>query len=219
MFPVTDNSQTVINCLRSEARKHGVSERLNSRVTALRQIDDQWELELNGKEFSIADKVCMALGSLKQSGLEEILNKLGHSISTLLPSLFCFQPTLASSKLAGVAVQHAAVRTSPKSVVQVGPVLITHRGLSGPAILRASAWDARELAEVNYQFTAEINWLGEKTKEQILIQLTGISARNGRSKNSNTIPTANYPKGCGRNLSNLVESIRIPPGLTFPKKR
>ena len=59
IFPVTDNSQTVINCLRSEARKHGVSERLNSRVTALRQIDDQWELEVNGKEFLIVDKVCL----------------------------------------------------------------------------------------------------------------------------------------------------------------
>ena len=172
MFPVTDNSQTVINCLRSEARKHGVSERLNSRVTALRQIDDQWEIELNGKELLIADKVCLALGSLKQSGLEETLAELGHTISPLLPSLFAFNlPRHTLKELAGVAVQHTSVRTSPKSVVQVGPILITHRGLSGPAILRASAWDARELAEVNYQFTAEINWLGEKTKEQILIQL------------------------------------------------
>jgi predicted Rossmann fold flavoprotein len=172
MFPVTDNSQTVINCLRSEACKHGVSERLNSRVTALRQIDDEWEIELNGKEFLIADKVCLALGSLKQSGLEEILKKLGHTISPLLPSLFAFNlPRHPLKELAGVAVQHASVRTSPKSVVQVGPILITHRGLSGPATLRASAWDARELAEVHYQFTAEINWLGEKTAAQIRHQL------------------------------------------------
>ena len=64
MFPMTDNSQTVINCLRSEARKYGVSERLNSRVTALRQIDDQWEVELNGKESLLASRVCLALGSL-----------------------------------------------------------------------------------------------------------------------------------------------------------
>ncbi len=173
MFPVTDDSQTVINCLRSEARKHGVTERLNARVTALRQIDGQWELEINGKEFLISDKVCLALGSLKQSGLEETLVELGHTVSPLLPSLFAFNlPRHPLKELAGVAVQHASVRTSPKSVAQVGPILITHRGLSGPAILRASAWDARELAEVNYQFSAEINWLGEKSKGQVLIQLT-----------------------------------------------
>ena len=208
MFPVTDNSQTVINCLRSEARKYGVSERLNSRVTALRQMDDQWEIELNGKEFLIADKVCLALGSLKQSGLEEILMKLGHTISPLLPSLFAFNlPSHPLKDLAGVAVQHASVRTSPKSVVQVGPILITHRGLSGPAILRASAWDARELAEVNYQFTAEINWLGEKTKEQILMQLNEFRKERAVKKLKHN-PYSELPK---RLWEKLVELGGIDP--------
>ena len=212
MFPVTDNSQTVINCLRSEARKHGVSERLNSRVTALRQIDDQWELEINGKEFSIVDKVCLALGSLKQSGLEGILNKLGHTVSPLLPSLFAFNlPSNPLKDLAGVAVQHAAVRTSPKSVVQVGPILITHRGLSGPAILRASAWDARELAEVNYQFTAEINWLGEKTKAQVLTQLTAFRKERAVKKLKQN-PFSELPK---RLWEKLVELSGIDPETTW----
>ena len=212
MFPVTDNSQTVINCLRSEACKHGVSERLNSRVTALRQIDDQWEIELNGKEFLIADNVCLALGSLKQSGLEEILKKLGHTISPLLPSLFAFNlPRHPLKELAGVAVQHASIRTSPKSVVQVGPILITHRGLSGPAILRASAWDARELAEVNYQFTAEINWLGEKTKEQVLIQLNEFRKERAVKKLKNN-PYSELPK---RLWEKLVELSGIDPEATW----
>jgi predicted Rossmann fold flavoprotein len=212
MFPLTDNSQTVINCLRSEARKHGVSERLNSRVTALRQIDEQWELELNGKEFLIADKVCLALGSLKQSGLEEILNKLGHTTSLLLPSLFAFNlPSHPLKDLAGVAVQHAAVCTSPKSVAQVGPILITHRGFSGPAILRASAWDARELAEVNYQFTAEINWLGEKTKEQILMQLNECRKERAVKKLKHN-PYSELPK---RLWKKLVELSGIDPETTW----
>ncbi|HAF58457.1 MAG TPA: aminoacetone oxidase family FAD-binding enzyme [Opitutae bacterium] len=212
MFPVTDNSQTVINCLRSEASKYGISERLNSRVTALRQVDNQWELELNGKEFLIVDKVCLALGSLKQSGLEGKLNKLGHTVSPLLPSLFAFNlPSHPLKDLAGVAVQHAAVRTSPKSVVQVGPVLITHRGLSGPAILRASAWDARELAEVNYQFTADINWLGEKTKEQILIQLTKFRKERAVKKLKHN-PFSELSK---RLWEKLVELSGIDPETTW----
>ncbi|MEK9773561.1 MAG: NAD(P)/FAD-dependent oxidoreductase [Opitutae bacterium] len=212
MFPVTDDSQTVINCLRSEARKHGVSKRLNSRVTALRQIDDQWEVELNDKESLLTDRICLALGSLKQSGLEEILKELGHTISPLLPSLFAFNLLQHPLKeLAGVAVQHAAVRTSPKSVVQVGPILITHRGLSGPAILRASAWDARDLAEVNYQFTAEINWLGEKTKEQALIQLTEFRKQRAVKKLKHN-PFTELPK---RLWEKLVELSGIDPEITW----
>jgi len=212
MFPLTDDSQTVINCLRSEARKHGISERLNSRVTALRQIDGQWEIQINGKEFLITDKVCLALGSLKQSGLEGILKELGHTIRPLLPSLFAFNlPSHPLKDLAGVAVQLAAVRTSPKSVVQVGPILITHRGLSGPAILRASAWDARELAEVNYQFTAEINWLGEKTKEQLLIQLTEFRKQRAVKKLKHN-PFSELPK---RLWEKLIELSGIDPETTW----
>jgi predicted Rossmann fold flavoprotein len=212
MFPVTDDSQTVISCLRSEARKHGVSERLNSRVTALRQIEDQLKIEINGKEFLIADKICLTLGSLKKSGLEEILKKLGHTVSPLLPSLFAFNlPSHPLKDLAGVAVQHAAVRTSPKNVAQVGPILITHRGLSGPAILRASAWDARELAEVNYQFTAEINWLGEKTKEQLLIQLTEFRKQRAVKKLKHN-PFSELPK---RLWEKLIELSGIDPEITW----
>jgi predicted Rossmann fold flavoprotein len=212
MFPVTDNSQTVINCLRSEARKYGVTEHLNTRVTALRQIEDQWEIDINGEEFLIADKICLALGSLKQSGLEEILLKLGHTISPLLPSLFAFNlPSHPLKDLAGVAVQHAAVRTSPQSVAQVGPILITHRGVSGPAILRASAWDARELAEVNYQFTAEINWLGEKTPAQIRHQLQEFRKERAVKKLKQN-PFSELPK---RLWEKLVELSVIDPETTW----
>lgn len=194
MFPVTDDSQTVINCLRSEASKHGVTERLNTRVTALRQIEGQWEVKVNGKEFLIVEKVCLALGSLKQSSLEQTLANLGHTISPLLPSLFAFNlPQHPLKELAGVAVQNASVRTLPKSIIQHGPILITHRGLSGPAILRASAWDARELAEVNYQFSAEINWLGEKTKEQIRKKLQDLRKQRAVKKLKHN-PFSELPK-------------------------
>lgn len=212
MFPVTDDSQTVINCLRSEAYKHGVTERLNTRVTALRQIEGQWEVKVNGKEFLIVDKVCLALGSLKQSGLEETLTNLGHTISPLLPSLFAFNlPQHPLKELAGVAVQNASVRTLPKSIIQHGPILITHRGLSGPAILRASAWDARELAEVNYQFSAEINWLGEKTKEQIRKEFQDLRKQRAVKKLKNN-PFSELPK---RLWEKLVEVSDIDPEITW----
>jgi predicted Rossmann fold flavoprotein len=152
------------------------------------------------------------LGSLKQSGFEEILNRLGHTTSPLLPSLFAFNlPHHPLKELAGVAVQHAAVRTSPKSVVQVGPILITHRGLSGPAILRASAWDACELAETNYQFTAEINWLGENTPAKIRNKLQEFRKERAVKKIKHN-PFSELPK---RLWEKLFELSGIDPETTW----
>ena len=114
VFPITDNSQSVIDCLRTEAKNLGVSEHLRTRVTDLKQINNQWELEINQSEKIIADRVCLALGSLRGTGMEKTLTALGHIISPLIPSLFAFNlPEHPMVELAGISVPHALAKTLP----------------------------------------------------------------------------------------------------------
>jgi predicted Rossmann fold flavoprotein len=172
IFPVSDNSQSVIDCLLGEARRLQVLTRRNARVTGLERKNDRWAVEINREEIIDADRVCLALGSLKGTGMEDILIELGHTLSPLLPSLFAFNlPEHPLKELAGLSVPHATACISPNGKAQSGPLLITHRGLSGPCILRLSAWEAEALAACGYQFEVLINWLGnhsvEKTREEI----------------------------------------------------
>ncbi|MBT5559087.1 MAG: aminoacetone oxidase family FAD-binding enzyme, partial [Proteobacteria bacterium] len=102
---------------------------------------------------------------MKSSSLTRSLEELGHRIEPLAPSLFAFDiKDERLDELAGISVKNASVRISPKGKIQTGPVLITHRGLSGPAILKLSAWEARQLNELNYKFEIELNWLGERNE-------------------------------------------------------
>ena len=183
MFPVSDDSQSIINCLQDRARKAGV---LLRNATGIKTITTDknggYELEfLNGERDQFA-KVCLAVGSLKASSIQESIITLGHTIEPLAPSLFAFD--IKDSRiqdLAGIAVKHAGVRLAPKGKKQFGPVLITHRGLSGPAILRLSAWEAREMEQANYDCEVEINWLGEKNEEQVVNQFKTLRNTKGDS--------------------------------------
>ena len=172
IFPMSDDSQSVIDCLLGEASRLQVVTRRNARVTGLERKNDRWAVEINREEVIDADRVCLALGSLKGTGMEDILIELGHTLSPLLPSLFAFNlPEHPLKELAGLSVPHATACISPSGKAQSGPLLITHRGLSGPCILRLSAWEAEALAACGYQFEVLINWLGnhsvEKTREEI----------------------------------------------------
>ena len=141
MFPVTDRSQTIIDCFLKAARVAGVILKTGAAVKELRtDADGSFSLLLSNDKTIQADKVCITSGSLKASPLTRAIELLGHRIEPLVPSLFAFNiPDKRLSGLAGLAVQGASVKTLPKCPVQTGPVLITHHGLSGPAILRLSA--------------------------------------------------------------------------------
>jgi predicted Rossmann fold flavoprotein len=172
IFPTSDDSQSVIDCLLGEARRLQVVTRRNSRVTGLERKNDRWAVEINREEVIDAERVCLALGSLKGTGMEDILVRLCHTLSPLLPSLFAFNlPEHPLKELAGLSVPYATACISPNGKAQSGPLLLTHRGLSGPCILRLSAWEAEALAACGYQFEVIINWLGnhsvEKTREEI----------------------------------------------------
>ena len=178
MFPVSDNSATIIQCLVQEAAKHSVEIRLNTAVAELHQSENGLALTLENGEKVSADFVCVAAGGYPKSSMFDWLRKTGHSIAEPVPSLFTFNLKTADghqkhpiTELMGVSVKNARVKVAGTKLVQDGALLITHWGLSGPVVLRLSAWGALELQEKEYRFSIHINWLPEYREVDVKQQL------------------------------------------------
>ncbi len=183
MFPKTDDSQTIIDCFMDTAYDAGVRLKGGSGLKSLKALpDNTFSLELVDQTLVAADAVCIASGSLKSSSLTHAMETLGHTIEPLAPSLFAFNLTdKRTHELSGLSVQNAGVKVLPNSPEQIGPILITHRGLSGPAILRLSAWETRRLQELNYHFEIAVNWLGKKSRDQVRERFTKLREREGET--------------------------------------
>ncbi len=188
MFPVTDDSQTIIHCLRGAARELDVKTRTGCGLTELNHNPDSgFQLNLSDGSQVLAHAVCIAAGSLKGSRLPDDLRALGHHIEPLAPSLFAFNVNDARlHDLSGLSVPQARVTALPANKPQSGPLLITHRGLSGPAVLRASAWGAREIQDANYHFEITVNWLGETTEAKLKAAFTELRKNAPRKAVKNT---------------------------------
>jgi predicted Rossmann fold flavoprotein len=169
MFPVTDSSQTIVNCLFDAAEKAGVTLRLNCAVeSAVKTAEGKFELTLARNEKIRCDKLLLATGGCRAAAAGQLAVSLGHTLQTPVPSLFTFQietPWLRS--LAGVSLADAEVSAPTAKLRERGPLLVTHWGLSGPAILKMSSWGARTLHDLNYQFPLLVNWLPESNAEKI----------------------------------------------------
>ena len=171
MFPTTDQSQTIINCLMQECKRLGIQIRTSSQVQEIVSHEDSIELVINGIKEIFQSVIIATGGQPKKEGFQW-LKDLGHQIIEPVPSLFTFNmPKNPITKLMGLSVPNATVRIQGTKLEQSGPLLITHWGMSGPAVLKTSAWGARTLNELNYQFVAHVNWLGSskdfEVKEQI----------------------------------------------------
>jgi predicted Rossmann fold flavoprotein len=180
MFPVTDDSQTIIDCLEKEAKKSKVSIQLERGVKKIHpNFHGGFELSMdNGEKVSCNRIIVASGGSPKEDGLQW-LKELGHRIEPPVPSLFTFNvPNNPIIELQGIAVQVARVRILNAKLECNGPVLITHWGLSGPAILRASSMGARILADKNYEFEVQISWLGNKKEDSVRQELFNLKAAN-----------------------------------------
>ncbi|WP_411825573.1 NAD(P)/FAD-dependent oxidoreductase [Luteolibacter sp. AS25] len=220
MFPDTDSSQTIIDCFLKAARTAGVIVRTGTGLNDLTRLEeDTFQLTLSDETTAIADKVCITSGSLKASPITRSIESLGHTIEPLVPSLFSFN--IKDSRiegLAGLSVQNASVKTIPKSPAQVGPVLITHRGLSGPAILRLSAWEARKFEQNSYHLEISINWLGNTSQNQLRDQFASQRSASGKS-----LVKTRTPEGIPRRLwESLLQAAEIPPDTQWsqlPKDR
>ena len=166
MFPATNDSQTIINCLLNEADKYGVKVFMQTEIKVIEKKENQFVLfSANGKEF-LADDLCIACGGFPKAVMFDWLVKLGHTIELPVPSLFTFNmPGNKISDLMGLSVPMATVKIMGTKLVEQGPLLITHWGMSGPVILKLSAWGARILADKSYQFTIMVNWLSNDTEQ------------------------------------------------------
>jgi predicted Rossmann fold flavoprotein len=182
MFPVTDSSQTIIDCLLKEADKYGVSIRMNTGVEKLECQGEKWEVTLQDGRVMKADNVCVATGGYPQADKFAWLKATGHQIVAPQPSLFTFNmPGNPITGLMGLSTE-AHVKIAGTKLQEQGPLLITHWGFSGPAILRLSAWGARDLAGMNYQFTAIVNWLPKFNENSLREELQGLRFDLGGQK-------------------------------------
>ncbi|WP_343302744.1 NAD(P)/FAD-dependent oxidoreductase [Chitinophaga niabensis] len=160
MFPVTDNSQTIIDCLLREADRYGVQVKMHADVVRIAKQTDGWMIQLQDGQEITAQYVCIAAGGYAQAEKFNWLQALGHTIEAPAPSLFTFNmPQNPVTALMGVSVPMAQVKIAGTKLQESGPLLITHWGMSGPVILRLSAWGARLLQAQEYTFTLLVNWL------------------------------------------------------------
>lgn len=168
MFPSTNTSQTIISCLLNEATKLGIEIMMQTQVTSLEKQGENWQIHLHQKESLQAQFICIACGGFPKLSQFDWLKNLQHTIETPVPSLFTFNmPKNPITQLMGVSVPTVLVKIVDSKLQSTGPILITHWGLSGPAVLKLSAWGARFLAEKNYQFKISVNWLPNYNQETI----------------------------------------------------
>jgi predicted Rossmann fold flavoprotein len=171
MFPVTDSSQSIIDCLMDSAKNAGIQIRLHTGLEAIeRQAGGGFSLKVSTGETLPADRLLWAAGGCRAEN--HPLVPLGHTLVPPVPSLFTFHidsPWLR--ELPGVAVEDVQVSVPGTALKQRGPLLVTHAGVSGPAILRLSAWGARELHDADYRFPLRIAWLPEEKSDSLLAEI------------------------------------------------
>lgn len=211
MFPTTDDSQTIIDCLTREARLKGVEVRKKMPVEAIQLTDSGFKLQLRDKDEFVNKLIICTGGSPKMSGFEWLV-KLGHSVESPVPSLFTFNmPNEPIKKLMGVVADNVSVRIQGTKLQYTGPLLVTHWGMSGPAILKLSSWGARYLNEQAYQFKIQVNWLGG-LKEVDLRNVIGDEVKSHTRKkmlNHKPFPIPN------RLWSFLLEKIELRSDITW----
>ncbi len=164
MFPITDDSQSIILCLQEEAKKTGVDIHLQQAVQKIEKTKNGFVIHLEKASLIPCDKIILATGSNKDG--HALAESLGHTIVPPVPSLFTFNvPTSPLLDLSGISVADVLLRIEGTQLTQEGPLLLTHFGFSGPAALKLSAWGARILHAMDYKATLLINWLPGFTNE------------------------------------------------------
>lgn len=187
MFPVTNDSQTIIDCLMDEAERLKVIIEQKTSINKIQKIESGFVLHTN-EELLEVEKVIIASGGSSKDISYDWLGDLGHRIERPVPSLFTFNmPSEPIKELMGLSVLNAQVKIQGEKLESNGPLLITHWGMSGPAILKLSAWGARILHDKDYHFIIQVNWLGgvneNALREQINEQKEVLAARNIGNRN------------------------------------
>jgi predicted Rossmann fold flavoprotein len=207
VFPVTDLSQTVIDCLIKEAKDAGVQLFTRKGVESARvRAEGGFDLKFNDGESIACDRLLLATGGCRSIGGVELARSLGHTIEPPVPSLFSLHiPATWLRSLPGVSVND--VQVSVEKLRERGPLLITHNGISGPAVLRLSAWGARMLHEMNYHFSLRVNWVPEMNEAELRTEF------QSRRQTEPTRRVNNSPIGAlpARLWENLVSNAGVFP--------
>lgn len=193
IFPASNDSQTIIDCFLREALNRGVQIRTNVLVRKM-EVEKGLFRIVTVEDAMVVDRVIVATGGQpKMSGLQWLAD-LGHQIIPPVPSLFTFNmPGNPIRELMGNVVEEAVVRIEGTKLKGTGPLLITHWGMSGPAVLQLSAWGARILAEKDYRFAILVNWLNETGEEELRTVLNKNVLQHGGKmlNNLNPFPITN----------------------------
>ncbi|MBC7888074.1 MAG: NAD(P)/FAD-dependent oxidoreductase [Ferruginibacter sp.] len=189
MFPVTNSSQTIIDCLVKEKNSYGVEIMMNTEVSGLSMVNGEWDIAVKNGVSIRADYVCVAGGGYPRSIQYEWLQKIGHTIAEPVPSLFTFNmPGNEITVLMGISIEQVQVKITGSKLSAEGPLLITHWGMSGPAILKLSAWGARELAVKNWQFQIIVNWVPVYNEQSLKDKFQQVRFEIAAQKISNRNP-------------------------------
>ncbi len=207
MFPISDSSQTIIDCFLKATEKLKIDILTLQSLQSIFRKEDSWKIDTNSNTFQ-CQKLILTTGSNPK--IWELLENLGHTIIPPVPSLFTFNIKDSRIKdLMGVSAL-ASVKVKGSNLKASGPLLITHWGMSGPGILRLSAWGARELHDKKYQFTLQVNWLNETTFEECLEELKELKEINNKKLISKFCPF-DFPK-------RLWESLTLASGISSDLK-
>lgn len=190
-FPTTNSSDTIINCFLEEVKRLKIKINLGVKVKSLKQTsDERLELAFDGADKSIIfNKVIVTTGGSPKMESLNWLKNLGHRIEPPVPSLFTFKISDKKlTQLMGLAVENCFVSIQGTNLKSEGPVLITHWGMSGPAILKLSAFGARILSDMNYLFKINVNWIHESNNDNVINHLKAIASSNPNKQLINLKP-------------------------------
>lgn len=207
MFPTTDDSQTVIDCLRKAADDVGVVLHTRKSAELLRRTEDGFEIICRDDSRYRAKTVLLATGGTRSGPGAALASSVGHSLEPAVPSLFTFEIDDPRIKdLPGVSLENVATHVVDTDLRADGPLVVTHWGLSGPAILKLSAWGARELHDRDYEFSLEVDWLPGVDLESEL-KVLGQDKTWTRRQVASRTPFEPLPK---RLWQSLVEAAGVP---------
>src|SRR5688572_26733959 len=168
MFPVTDRSETIIGCFLREAERLGITIEMNSPVSSITRNGELLCVQTSANERFLSTNVLVAMGGHPGTDAYRWLVEMGHSLRKPIPSLFTFNDSRKEfTDLMGISVPDATVRITGTKFLEQGPVLITQWGLSGPCVIKLSAWAAEHLHGANYQSTVLVNWMGNTGEEEL----------------------------------------------------
>ena len=217
VFPISDSSQTIIDCLMKEVEAKAIQIHTKSEVTELKLLEKGFKLELKNGEALMADKVIVTVGGYPKSDSYQWLRELGLKIVEPVPSLFTFNvPNSDMKDLQGLSVEKGMVSVPGSKWKDDGPILITHWGFSAPAVIKLSAWAAIDLHSRNYRFPIHINWTGDS--EEVVRSALQEMRKDSPIKQIASNPLFDIPKRLWERLCQKAEISETLRYADFPAK-